>query len=79
MEEGRKEDLRGQREGLSPTLLAVKMQEEGHEPGEAGSLWELPRAKRVSLTCGARGGFLTSHDEDLREPLVRCQGSLHGK
>ena len=25
--------------------------------------------------CGARGGFLPRHDEDLREPLVRCQGS----
>ena len=25
--------------------------------------------------CGARGGFLPRHDEDLREPLVRRQGS----
>ena len=25
--------------------------------------------------CGARGGFLPKHDEDLREPLVRRQGS----
>ena len=24
--------------------------------------------------CGAREGFLTRHDEDLREPLVRRQG-----
>ena len=23
----------------------------------------------------ARGGFLPRHDDDLREPLVRCQGS----
>ena len=29
----------------------------------------------VSSSCGARGGFLTRQDEDLREPLVRCQGS----
>ena len=29
----------------------------------------------VSSSCGARWGFLTRHDEDLREPLVRCQGS----
>ena len=29
----------------------------------------------VSSGCGARGGFLTRHDEDLREPLVRRQGS----
>ena len=29
----------------------------------------------VSSSCGARGGFLTKQDEDLREPLVRCQGS----
>ena len=25
--------------------------------------------------CGARGGFLLRHDEDLREPLVRRQGA----
>ena len=25
--------------------------------------------------CGTRGGFLPRHDEDLREPLVRFQGS----
>ena len=29
----------------------------------------------VSSSCGAPGGFLTRQDEDLREPLVRCQGS----
>ena len=29
----------------------------------------------VSSGCGSHGGFLTRHDEDLREPLVRCQGS----
>ena len=29
----------------------------------------------VSSSLGARGGFLTRHDEDLREPLVRRQGS----
>ena len=29
----------------------------------------------VSSSCGARGGFLLRHDEDLREPLVRRQGS----
>ena len=29
----------------------------------------------VSWSCGARGGFLPRHDEDLREPLVRRQGS----
>ena len=29
----------------------------------------------VSSSCGTRGGFLTRQDEDLREPLVRCQGS----
>ena len=29
----------------------------------------------VSSGCGARGGFLPRHDEDLREPLVRRQGS----
>ena len=29
----------------------------------------------VSSSCGAHGGFLPRHDEDLREPLVRRQGS----
>ena len=29
----------------------------------------------VSSSCGARGVFLPRHDEDLREPLVRRQGS----
>ena len=29
----------------------------------------------VSSSCDARGGFLPRHDEDLREPLVRRQGS----
>ena len=29
----------------------------------------------VSSSCGARGGFLPRHDEDLREPLVRRQGN----
>ena len=28
----------------------------------------------VSSSCGARGGSLPRHDEDLREPLVRRQG-----
>ena len=29
----------------------------------------------VSSSCGACGGFLTRHDEELREPLVRRKGS----
>ena len=29
----------------------------------------------VSSSCGARGGFLPRHDEDLRKPPVRRQGS----
>ena len=29
----------------------------------------------VSSSCGTGGGFLPRHDEDLREPLVRRQGS----
>ena len=29
----------------------------------------------VPSSCGARGGFLPRHDEELREPLVRRQGS----
>ena len=34
-------------------------------PGDAGD----------AVLCGARGGFLPRHDEDLREPLMRRQGS----
>ena len=33
----------------------------------------LPR-NRMHSSCGARGGFLPRHDEDLREPLVRRHG-----
>ena len=33
----------------------------------------------VQPICGARGGFLPRHDEDLREPLVRRQGSDAGR
>ena len=29
----------------------------------------------VSSNCGAQGGFLPRHDEDLREHLLQCQGS----
>ena len=32
-------------------------------------------ASGVSSSCGARGGFLPRRDEDLREHLVRRQGS----
>ena len=45
----------------------------------------LLKPKRYSLSqnislgkasgCSARGGFLTRHDEDIREPLVRRQGT----
>ena len=78
MEEGRKEDLRGQREGLSPTLLAVKMQEEGHEPGEAGSLWELPRAKRVSLTASEDCGLLTADGSTGDQLRFLSYGTVKG-
>ena len=37
-----------------------------------------PPAPNPSQSCGARGGFLPRHDEDLREPLVRRQGSHVG-
>ena len=52
-------------------------------------VWGLPRcvwarestapAQGNQSLCGARGGFLPRHDEDLREPLVRRQGSQEGK
>ena len=34
--------------------------------------WAMARA---ASSCGARAGFLPRRDEDLREPLVRRQGS----
>ena len=45
--------------------------------GKAGCCARITaRPKRPHLgVCGARGGFLPRHDEDLREPLVRRQGS----
>ena len=41
------------------------------------STWMFSRSVQsgVSSSRGARGGFLPRHDEDLREPLVRRQGS----
>ena len=48
-------------------------------PGHAGKESPSPREDRgvsgVSSSCGVRGGFLARHDEELREPLVRLQGS----
>ena len=43
-----------------------------------GQDWELrsSHCRAEETSCGARGGFLPRHDEDLREPLVRRQGSL---
>ena len=41
-----------------------------------GELWGLVMYREAwRASCGARGGFLPRHDEDLREPLVRRQGS----
>ena len=48
-------------------------------PGHAGK--EVPSHRKdggvsgVSSSCGALGGFLARHGEDLREPLVWRQGS----
>ena len=48
-------------------------------PGHAGKEGPSPRedggVSGVSSSCGTRGGFLARHGEDLREPLVRRQGS----
>ena len=46
-----------------------------HRVGHGPSAREDGGVSGVSSSCGARGGFLPRHDEDLREPLVRCQGS----
>ena len=48
-------------------------------PGHVGKEGPSPRedggVSGLSSSCGALGGFLARHDEDLREPLVRRQGS----
>ena len=48
-------------------------------PGHVGKEGPSPRedggVSGVSSSCGALGGFLPRHDEDLREPLVQRQGS----
>ena len=48
-------------------------------PGHVGKEGPSPRedggVSGVSSSCGALGGFLARQDEDLREPLVGCQGS----
>ena len=48
-------------------------------PGHAGKERPSPRedggVSGVSSSCGALRGFLARHDEDLRVPLVRRQGS----
>ena len=50
-----------------PSLLALKREAGGGRRGSDPG----PGVGRVH----ARGGFLPRHDEDLREPLVRRQGS----
>ena len=47
----------------------------GHAGKEGPSTREDGGISGVSSSCGARGGFLARHGEDLREPLVRRQGS----
>ena len=44
-------------------------------PGKFPSAREDGGVSGVSSSCGTRGGFLPRHDEALREPLVRRQGS----
>ena len=52
-----------------PGLLSRPCRKRRPSAGEDGGV------SGVSSSCGARGGFLPRHDEDLREPLVRRQGS----
>ena len=52
--------------GIKGTCHAGK---EGPSPREDGDV------SGVSSSCGSHGGFLARHGEDLREPLVRRQGS----
>ena len=51
------------------TPLGLAQRKRASPRGEDGGV------SGVSSSCGARGGFLPRHDEDLREPLVRRQGS----
>ena len=64
--------------GIKPPLH-VGERARDFSPGHAGKEGPSPRedggVSGVSSSCGARGGFLPRHDEDLREPLVWRQGS----
>ena len=61
------------------SLLSVWREDPGLLSGPCRKRRPSPRdeggVSGVSSSCGARGGFLTRHDEDHREPLVRRQGS----
>ena len=50
-------------------LLSRKGRKRRPSPREDGGF------SGVSSSCGVRGAFLTTHDEVLREPLMRRQGS----
>ena len=47
----------------------------GHAGKEGPSPLEDGVVSGVSSSCGARGGFLTRYDGELRGPLVQHQGS----
>ena len=62
--------LMAESEELKSLLVKVKVESE-----KVGLKLNIQKTK-ISSSCGARGGFLPRHDEDLREPLVRRQGSF---
>ena len=55
-------------DSLEKTLMLGKIEGRRSSHDNGGISW-------VFSSCGASVGFLTRYDGDLREPLVRCQGS----
>ena len=60
---------------VCPSLRWVSTSADWGGLGGMGSAREDGGVSGVSSSCGARGGFLPRHDEDLREPLVPWQES----
>ena len=54
--------------GFLPGALSLSPQLSGLDPSPSGGT-ERRGVSGVSSSCGARGGFLPRHDEDLRAPM----------
>ena len=53
-------------------VVVASWREDAPDPSSKATLWvKAQHEGALPPPCGARGGFLPRHDEDLREPLVR--------